>query len=244
MRQLFIAALLVFCAAAGLADAQPLPPNIATLTVAGHGRTKVPPDRANLTVDVVTNGKTLEAATAAHRERAERALRALRDLQGNGLKVERSTFRLNQVHPPVNPASGASQAKTEYQAATTFDLTLTRLEAIDATVTAIAATGLFEVRNIVFEIGDRNPGLKTARKDAIDDAKAKAATYADAAGVQLGDILRIEDNGDGGPPQFAAAPMLRSSVKVIPPETLTLSASVTMTWRIAPSRNAGQGSRL
>jgi uncharacterized protein YggE len=96
----------------------------------------------------------------------------------------------------------------------------------------VAATGLFEVRNLRFGIGDRNPGLNETRKKAVEDAQARASTYAQAAGVSLGDVLRIDEGGSAGPREFAlAAPMARS-VKVVPPETLTLTASVTMTWRI------------
>jgi hypothetical protein len=233
MRPLLLAAVMVTLCT-GLAAAQPRPPDEATLTVNGQGRAQVPPDRATLTVDVETTGKTLESATAAHRERAERAVKALRGMENNGLKIERSTFHLNEIRPPVTPASSQAASKPEYQAGTTFELTLTRLDAVDATITTIASTGLFEVRNIRFGIGDRDPGLKTARKGAIDDAREKAATYADAAGVQLSSILTIEDSGGGGPPEFAAAAPMMRSVKVIPPDTLTLSASVTVTWRIGP----------
>jgi uncharacterized protein len=233
MRRL-LAAAVIAAACTGFAGAQPVPSGEATLTVHGQGRVQVPPDRANLTVEVQTNGKTLDAATTAHRERAERALKALQGLQGNGLKIERSTFQLNEVYPPSAQGTQPSQSKAEYQAATTFELTLNKLDAIDATVTAIAATGLFEVRNIRLGIGDRDPGLKAARKNAVDDARDKAMTYAEAAGVQLGGILRLDDGESRGPMEFAAAPasMMRG-VKVIPPDTLTLSAAVTITWRLA-----------
>jgi uncharacterized protein YggE len=183
-----------------------------------------------VTVEISTIGKTLDAATSTHRERVDRATAALRGMENTGLKIERSTFRLSQNQPPIHP--NAPQPKPEYQAATTFELTLSKLDAVDSTVTAIAATGLFEVRNIRFGIGERDAGLNAARKAAIDDARERATTYAAAAGVQLGSIVKIEDGGSGGPPElFAAAPAARS-VGITPPEALTLSASVTVTWRI------------
>jgi uncharacterized protein YggE len=231
MRQLVLAAAIV-ATCAGFAGAQPMPSDEPTLTTYGQGRVQVPPDRAHLTVEVETNGKTLEAATASHRTRAERALNALHGLENSGLKIERSTFRLNEVRVPVNPNTPQGQSKPEYQAATTFELTLKQLDAVDRAITAIAATGLFEVRNIRFGIGDRDPGMKAARKGAIEDARDRAETYADAAGVRLKSILRIEDGNAGGPPELFAPAQMRSSVKVIPPDALTLTATVTVTWRI------------
>jgi uncharacterized protein YggE len=208
----------------------------ATLTVRGQGRVQVAPDHANLTAEVVTKGKSADAAVAAHRERASRAARALHNMKAEGVEIERSLFRLNEVRVPTGPTATAGRSETEYRAITTFELKLTRLDAVDRAITAIATTGLFEVRNLRFGIGDRNPGLNAARRNAVADARERAETYAQAAGVQLGDIVRIEDTEVRGPRDFAAEAPLMRSVEVIPPETLTLSASVSMTWRIGTKR--------
>lgn len=230
-----IAALaLVLVAFTSLAAAQPAVRGEGTLTVRGQGRVNVPPDHASVTAEVVTKGRSLEAATAAHRDRAQRAVNALRDMKANGMEIERSSFRLNEVRVP-NPQQRRDEP--EYQAVTSFELKSTRLDQIDASITAMAATGLVEVRNLRFGIEERNPGMNAARKAAVEDARERGATYAQAAGVQLGDILRIDDTELRGPRDFAvAAPMAARSVQVTPPETLTLSASVTITWRIGSAR--------
>ena len=199
----------------------------ATLTVQGQGRVQVPPDHATLSVEVITKGKTPDAATAAHRERASRAVTALRELANDGLKIESSVFRLNEIRPQP-----PERRETEYQAVTQFELKLTDVSKVDANVTAIASSGLFEVRGMGFGIEEKNPGLNAARKNAVDDARERAETYAAAASVQLGAIMEIDDSEGRTPRQFAtAAPMMRG-VQVIPPEQLALSASVRITWQI------------
>jgi uncharacterized protein YggE len=204
-----------------------------TLTVQGQGRVLVPPDHANLTVEVITKGRSAEAATAAHRDRALRATNKLRDMKDGGLEIEQSVFRLNEVRPSPGPGAAQGRGEPEYQAITSFELKMTRLSNVDANVTALASTGLFEVRGIRFGIEERNPGMNEARKNAVEDARDRAMTFAQAAGVQLGQIVRISDTDARTPRDFmAVAPMARS-VQIIPPETLTLSASVTITWRIA-----------
>jgi uncharacterized protein YggE len=211
--------------------AQPVSPTESTLTARGQGRAQVAPDHASLTVDVVTKAQSPQAATAAHRDRAQRAANALRDMKSDGLEIEQSIFRLDEVRPPpVAPERG----NPEYRAVTTFELKMTRLNVVDKAVTALASTGLFEVRNMRFGIEERNAGMATARTNAVDDARQRATTYAQAAGVRLGDILRIEDTDARGPREFAVSAPLARNVQVIPPETLTLSASVAITWRIAP----------
>jgi uncharacterized protein YggE len=228
-----VAALAILAVCCGTATAQPQFQRDPTITVVGQGRIQAAPDHAFLTVEVVTKAKSLEAATASHRDRAQRGVNALRALNSTGLEIERSTFRLNEVRLPPPQGSNRDRGETEYQAVTTFELKSTQLDKIDSAVTAVAATGLFEVRNLRFGIDEKNPGMKTARKNAVEDARERAATYAEAAGVRLGEVIRIEDTEPHMPREFAASPPLMRSVQVIPPETLTLSATVTMTWRIA-----------
>jgi uncharacterized protein YggE len=205
----------------------------ATMTVQGQGRVQFPPDHASLTVEIETKGKTLEAATAAHRERAQRGANLLRDMTNDGIEIERSVFRLNEVRVPPRPGPSQRRDEPEYQATTTFELKTGQLGKIDGAVTAIAASGLFEVRNVRFGIEERSPGMKAARKAAVEDARERASTYAEAAGVQLGEIIRITDTEPRSAREFGvAAPMMRG-VKVTPPQSLALTASVTITWRIS-----------
>jgi uncharacterized protein YggE len=231
MRDLIFAAV-ILAVCSGLAAAQPTSAREPTITVQGQGRAQVPPDHANLTAEVVTKGKSLEAATAAHRDRAQRATNALREMKNIGLQIERSVFRLNEVRSPPRPGPSQRGEETEYQAITSFELKSTSLDKIDAAVTAIAATGLFEVRHLHFGIDDKNPGMKAARRSAVEDARERAETYAQAAGVRLGDIVMISDTDTRGPREFAVAAPMARSVQVVPPEQLTLSATVTITWRI------------
>lgn len=228
-----VAALIALFAAASAAIAQPAPLREPSITVQGQGRVEARPDHAKLSAEVVTRGKTLEAATTAHRERAQRAAEALRGLKANGIEIERSTFRLDEDRRPMPPGPAPRREEPEYRAVTTFELKTTQLGQLDAVITEIAASGLFELRNLRFAIGERNPAIADARRAAVQDARDRAETYARAAGVKLGDILRIADTEMHGPREFgAAAPMMRSSVAVTPPEALTVTANVTMTWRI------------
>jgi uncharacterized protein YggE len=231
MRSLILAAI-ALAAAIGVAAAQTPAAKDATLTVRGQGRVQVPPDHANLTSEVVTKGRSAEEATAAHRERAARAVDALREMKSDGVAIEQSNFRLAETRNPPAPVRDPRQGETEYQAVTTFELKLGKIDAVDRAVTALASSGLFQLRSLRFGIEDHNPGMHAAREKAVADARERAATYAKAAGVALGDIVKIEDTDARGMMQLAApAPMMRG-VQVMPPENLALTASVTMTWRI------------
>jgi hypothetical protein len=226
---LIATALLMLCP--GLCAAQRIPTARPSLTVHGQGRIEVPPDYANIIVEVETKAKTAADATAAHRERATRASNALRDMKADGADIVRSSFRLAELRTPPPPSSPSRPPESEFQAVTSFELKMTRVDAVNNAVTKIASSGLFQVRNLRFGVNEDNPGAETARKRAVANTRERAATYAEAAGVQLGEILKIEDLENPGPVLFSAQAPARS-VQVIPPEGLTMTASVVITWRI------------
>jgi uncharacterized protein YggE len=228
-----IATIFAVLAATGAAVAQPPGPAEPSITVQGHGRVQAKPDYAALTAEVSARGATLEAATAAHRERVARATEALRKLQANGIQIDRSTFRLDEDRRPPGPPPAPRREETDFRAVTSFELKAMQIDKLDAAIAEIAGTGLFEVRGLRFAIDEKNPGIDAARRAAVDDARRRAETYAQAANVKLGSILRIEDTEPRMPREMMAAPAMRSA-GVIPPEALTVTSNVTMTWRLTP----------
>jgi uncharacterized protein YggE len=234
MRSLLIAAIvLVACPRLGLAQAPSSLPT-PTVSVHGEGRVEVPPDYANVTVEVETRGRTAAAATSSHEARAAQATSLLQELKPQSVEVVRSNFRLTEQRNQTSPTNPNRQVENEFLAVTSFELKMTRMDTVDAAITKIAASDFFLVRNSRFGLNDNNASADTARKRAVANARSKATTYAEAAGVQLGEILKIEDTEAQPPVMFAAqGPAAARSVQIVPPETLTVTASVTITWRIA-----------
>jgi|GEM_PF-2566751 len=230
--RLSAAAFIALCAACTGAAAQQNT-RISTISVQGEGRIEAAPDHAKLTAEVVTRGKTLEAATTAHRERATKADGILRGMENDGLKIEQATFRLDQSRLPA--PSGQKQPEPEYEAVTSFSLKTDRVASIDQLVTAIADSGLFEIQNLRFGIEDNNPAIAAARRNAVTDARERAKTYAEAAGQQLGEVLEMSDNSPRPLREMAAPMAMRASMKVSPPETLSVTATINMIWRIVPT---------
>jgi uncharacterized protein YggE len=210
----------------GLADRGPI------ITVRGDGRAEVPPDIARLTAEVVTKARTLQGATDAHRTRATQAANALKSMAKDGVEIEQSGFRLDQVRQPPQPQGGGARPETEYQAVTSFQIRIKTLAQVDAAITAIASTGLFEVHNLRFGLDEKNGALDTARRNAVADARNRAKLYAEAAGVALGEVIEITDSEPRMFREVAAAPMAARSVQVAPPENIAVTAGITMTWRI------------
>ena len=85
---------------------------------------------------------------------------------------------------------------------------------------AQAAGDSFQVRALQLTVGDPEPLRHEARRDAVDDARRKAAQLADAAGVRLGPILSIEEGLAAMPGPYRAfgrQKMSKSAGVDIPP---------------------------
>lgn len=210
------------------ATAQPAPPHErATITVQGEGKSEAAPDYAAINADLVTTAASLESATKAHRERAAKATAVLKAI--DGLNIESATFRLDRVPQPA--VAGQKPPAPEFRAVTNFQLKTKKLGAIDGIMDKLAGSGLLEIHNLRFALGDNTKALDAARRSAVLDARRRAEIYAEAAGVKIGEVLEISDSGRGSPMPMKQAAFARG-MAVTPPETLDVNASVTMTWRI------------
>lgn len=205
-----------------------------SITVRGDGHAEAKPDIARLSAEVVTRGKTLQAASEAHQARAQKAIEAIRALEADGVTIEQSNFRLDQIRQPAPMApSPNTPSEIEYQAVTSFEIKGSKLDRIDAALTPLATSGLFEIRNLRFALDDNNSALETARRNAVLDARTRAKTYAEAAGVTLGEVIEITDAEPRLLRNMAAPMSAAFGMQVAPPEAIDVTATISMSWRIA-----------
>ena len=225
--------LLFVCVALPAAAQQPEPHASATLAVKGEGRVEVKPDYAQFYAAVSTWGKTL--AEAAHEARATRALAALQGLNGDGVDIVTTSFRINQDQFTIGRPPTEKPPEPQFVAVTNFDVRVKPIEALNHIITKLSSSGLFEVRNVFFRVDQERNTLNQARRVAVQDARDQAEAYADAGGVRLMDILEIAD-GEAIPAQATGEADLAVAryVQIIPPATVAFTASVKIVWRIAP----------
>jgi len=217
------------------------------LTVLGKGTYEAKPEVAGFRATVSTEGRTLDAATKQHEERASQALKALQDLQANGLTIEKSNFRINERRVPrqLTPAEIAQGKRPEsvveaYVATTTFSVGVTSLDKLNQNVSKLAETGLFEIARVQFYVLNERAALNHARRAAMLDAREQAQAYAEPVNLKLGQIIAITDGEaqpSGGEADLPARrPDRPYTVQIVPPATLEFTASVNVTWRISEDR--------
>lgn len=95
---------------------------------------------------------------------------------------------------------------------------------------AVAAGGdMVRVNGLTFDVDDDTALLEQARAAAVDDARRRAHTLADAAGRQVGRALRISEGSPSAPGPPRARMMAAESLSAVPLQGGSHEAAVTVT---------------
>ena len=205
-----------------------------SITVVGHGEVQVVPDQVAVTLGVTTEGKTAAEAVSANTERMKALLETLRKHNVADKHVQTSNFHVNPQQS--FDREGRQPPKiVGYMVTNQVTVRVLEVDRVGAILDAVVQAGSNQVQGINFSVANPGPHLDQARRKAVDDAKHRAALYAEAAGVKLGSPLHIEEQQSSGPrPMYAQAmrEMAAADVPVAAGEQ-AISAEVVITYGIA-----------
>ena len=204
------------------------------LVVTGTGEASARPDVAVISAGVVVQADTASAALTEN----TRAMNAvLEQLRAAGLAqedIQTSQFAVTPLYDPRPPDPQRTEPPgiVGYQVSNLVTARVRDIDRLGTTLDALVRAGANSIDGLQFEVADPKQLLGEARVAAIADALAKARRYASAAGVQLGEILAIEEGDAYVPPRpMMRAEAMAASVPIAPGQS-ELSASVTITFTI------------
>jgi len=230
-------------AAAGLAALLAVPvaaladnaPPIRTMTLSGEGEVKAAPDEAQLSVGVVNQAKTAAAALAANSHAMNEVFATLKRLGIPDKAMQTSNFSVTPQYQTTHNGNGP-QRIANYEVSNTVIVTVDDLGKLGPALDALVASGSNALGDIAFTLRDPKPLLAQARAAAMKDAIERAQTYAHAAGVQLGPIVSIGENGsEEARPMSVAAPRAMMAMAAPPPVAagqMSVMATVNVTFEI------------
>jgi uncharacterized protein YggE len=184
-----------------------------TISVAGQGVVSGTPDMAQVQIGVVTTAKTADAALAQNSTQTKAMLDKLKALKIDARDLQTSGFSIY----PTYDSSGTTI--TGYQVGNTVTVTIRDLATAGTLLDEVVVAGANSVGGISFGIADTSALMNDARKAAVADAQARAATLATAAGLKVGDVISISESASYSPmPVMAAADMAmgREAVPIQP----------------------------
>ncbi|RLE97274.1 MAG: hypothetical protein DRJ57_04640 [Thermoprotei archaeon] len=199
------------------------------LTVTGVGKVSAKPEVAVLVLGVITRVELASEVQELNAECMNKVLEALR---------EKGVEQIETVSYYLRPLRKYDRDKGEvlvgYECIHLVKVQLEELDRVGEVIDAAVAAGANQVVSISFALKpDTMERLKLeAIKAAVMDAEAKARTVAEAAGLVLGPPISITVSESWAKPMIPEVRVVGFSTPVMPPEELSVTATVTITYGV------------
>ena len=225
-----IAAAAVLSLAAFAAAAQT---PVRTISVSGVGDVAAAPDMAILSLGAQSEAGTAAEALARTSEAVAAALGVLEDAGIAARDIQTSGLNLSPRWTHTGDGSTPPRI-TGYVASNQVTVRVRDLDSLGGLLDTVVSEGANTFNGLSFALQEPRATEDAARRAAVADARARAELFAEAAGVALGPVQTIDEEGGAQPmPMFRMeAAMADAGVPVAPGE-LTVSARVRVVFAIA-----------
>lgn len=219
-------------AACAVAAALVMPARAAdrSITVTGEAMISVAPDNAVIRLGVTSQGKNAREASEANAKQMTGVLAAIKESGVADRDVQTSRLSLQ---PQYEQGKAGPARLLGFQVTNQVTIRIREVDKFPGILDRAIAAGANEMSGIEFVVSDQSKLLDQARDDAVSDARRKAELYAKAAGVKLGSVTSISEEGSSPPPRPLVQAMRASAVPVAPGEQM-LRAAVSVTYELAP----------
>lgn len=157
------------------------------LNVNAQGISEARPDLATITVGVVTQGRTAQAALEENTQRMTRLLETLRREGLAERDIQTDSVNVGQQR--------RQRIVAGYQATNSVRVRVRAIETTGRVLEAIVATGGNRVQRIVLSHQDPLAQLDIARRNAVAEARRRAELYASALGSRVVRVLEVSEPG-------------------------------------------------
>ncbi len=183
-------------------------PKVPSIQVAGLGSVQAKPDTASISIGVSTEDGNAQAAVSRNNAATAKVIAEL-----EGAAIEKKDLKTSNfsVYPQYRTEGPDKHQIITYRATNTVTVTVHNLNKVGEILTKAVAAGSNQISGPNFSVSDSETHLAEARKKAVENALAKASIFANAAGMKLGAILSMIEEG--------------ATVPVYAPRSATFSAA-------------------
>jgi uncharacterized protein YggE len=227
-----------------------------SFAVTGEGKAVAVPDVAQVSFTVVTEGGTdLAKLQKENIEKANRAIAFVKEKGVDSKDVKTESYNVSPRYTTYNcyprilePGAGAPvpvecppSKIAGYTITQTVSVKIRKFELVGDILSGVVEQGANQVHGPNFVVDDLTAVQNEARKEAIKNAKERAAQIAEAGGFSIGRLLGIDDGGypipyydklgRGGALEMAALPSASVS-PTIEPGSQDVRVSVVLRYEI------------
>lgn len=226
--------LVIFVALLSVHQFKLLNDNHQLLSVSATAKTEAIQDTATITVGVVSDGLTAQAAQEQNNSNMNQVLSFIKQVGIDPKDIKTSQF---YISPKYN-YNNQKQTIVGYQANQTITVKVKNVnkssQQLQKIVDGAVMHGANQIQGINFSFENDEELMQQARKQAIDKAIANAKQIAQDAGLKLGKVVNVTTTANDNPgPMLGANMMLaKSSSTQIELGTQEVFATVTVLFKI------------
>ncbi len=202
-------------------------------SVVGEGKANAIPDTASADIGITVNQATVNNAQSQANQIINKISSDLKNLGVKEKDIKTTNYSIN----PNYNFEGGRQRIDGYTVSVNLEIKVTPIEKINQVIDTATKDGANSVGNIQFTLNDEEKTKleNQARKQAVDAAKQKAQSLAQASGIRLGRIINVsESNQEQRPITFMekSAVGLGAGDTSVEPGQSTISTTVTLSYEI------------
>lgn len=162
-----------------------------TISVSGTGHIVLSPDTADLRLGVSSTAKTVKEARSLAATSMTAVIASLKKL---GIADKDIQTTMLSLQPTYDYSTNTNPPRlTGYQLSNAVAVTIRDLDKVGDAIDAALAAGATSLDGVSFRVADQTAAERQARQAAMTEAKAKAKSLADAAGVSIAGVVSISE---------------------------------------------------
>jgi uncharacterized protein YggE len=204
-------------------------PRVPVVVAHGEAVVRRAPDRARVQFAVETRAPGPKAASEKNAQIMDAVQARLRSID---LPPDAIQTRGYELHEDVDYPNG-KRVSRGFIARNTIEVRVDAIARAGEIIDAAIGAGANNVSSIQFELKDRESVEREALKQAVGNARERAAAAASGAGMSIARVVRIEEGLDSRPPiplmRMAAQSEMAQADTPIAPGDLEIRATVSLT---------------
>ena len=215
---------------------QPGPP---VLIVSGSSSVMAAPDQATVRLGIVRQAPVAQTAQEQANTAAQEILNAVQRTGVPANQIQTARLVLSPIYAPRGPDSRDAPRIVAYNATNSISIRLTNLSIVGAVIDAGLKAGANQLEGVFFGLRNDLPSRQQALKQAVEEARSKAETIADALRVNLAEVLEVSEGGVSIVDRVEPLMMSRAMAAAVPetpvsPGQIEVRANVAIRYRITP----------
>lgn len=206
----------------------------ATVTVTGTASVTLKADHVQVTIECATNAESVTAASEENRVITAAVIQALKDAGVAELDMTTNNY---SVYAYIDYEAAVGQTgKTMYAVSNSLNVVIRQVKDVSKLLDIALKAGATQIYNIQFKSTESALAADEALVLAIQEGARRAKLAATACGHTLGSLVSLVEESSGSVYTIESYNLTKrnSTDNVILPEDLTITAKVTMTYRMKP----------